>query len=46
MTSDTTPEDEFRGYCERLTEAQLEELIVSKLGPPHECRQGGGPSGR
>ena len=33
MTSDTTPEDEFRAYCERLTEAQLEELIVSKLAP-------------
>jgi hypothetical protein len=33
MTSDTTPEDEFRTYCERLTEAQLEELIVSKLAP-------------
>ena len=33
MTSDTTPEDEFRTYCERLTEAQFEELIVSKLAP-------------
>ncbi|HEV8279371.1 MAG TPA: hypothetical protein VGQ26_27270 [Streptosporangiaceae bacterium] len=33
MTSDTIPEDEFRAYCERLTEAQLEELIVSKLAP-------------
>src|SRR6266516_3998791 len=33
MTSDTAPGDEFRAYCEQLTKAQVEELIVSKRAP-------------